>query len=341
MDYSTNTCQTHQFLDLLFGSVPSGFVEVTYLVPDGIQLYPRTVVQWREMPLGTIDPELPTVHAMNQNGYSCYFAPAVRNRLYEQEQRISKKTGKPFWMYPRGKALDACWITSLWVDIDDATQDDYKALCGAKIMPQIVITSGGGLHGYWLLSEPLAITDDNRAEIVQTLKGLAISLRGDSKVADLARVMRLPGTINTKPSRNGAICEVLDIIPGGYHYMDLMLTYAPYTAPKLPPPTRQMNIPADKRIPGWVENYLNNGARQGERNERLYAAMRSLLDNGFAFYEAEAMCKSRALADGLDDEEINRTISSAAAAPRGTANVDRHMSVRMGTADKRSKDIRF
>lgn len=341
MTYADNTCQTHEFLDLLFGAVPSGFVEVLYLAPDGISLYPHTVVQWREMPLGDIDPSMPIVHEMNQRGYSCYVAPAVRNRLYEKEQRISEKTGKPYWMYLRGKARDACWLTCLWVDIDDATQDDYRALCGARIMPQLVVNSGGGLHGYWMLEKPLAITDDNRAEIVQTLKGLAIALRGDSKVADLARVMRLPGTVNTKPSRNGAICTVLDIIPGAYHYMDLVLTYAPLAAPKLPPPTRAMNIPADKHMPKWVEMYLNSGAQVGERNERLYAAMRSLLDNGFAYHEAESMCKSRALADGLADEEIDRTIASAVVAPRGTANVDRHMSVRMGAADKRIRDLQF
>lgn len=323
------------FLHLLFDPVPAGWLEVCYLVPEGIKHYPKTIIQWREMPLGEIDPAMPNVHKLNQQGYSCYFAPAIRNRMYEQEQRVSKTTGKAYWMYPRGKAHDAAWITALWVDIDGHTPDDYQRLVNALIPPSIVIDSGGGYHGYWLLESPLAVTEDNRAEIVQTLKGMALALGADTKVADLARVMRLPGTVNTKPERNGVLCQVLDVIPGRYYYMDFVLTYAPLAAPKVHAYTRAVHLPADKHIPKWIETYLNNGERRGSRNTTLYTHARTLLDNGFSTSEVDSILRPRAAADGLSDDEISTTLASAERAPRGNPSMPGYMASRMGAADKR------
>lgn len=328
--------QPVDFLHLLFDPIPNGFLEVLYLIPDGLHHYPKTVVQWREMPLGDIDPAMPNVKVKNQQGYSCYFAPAIRNRMYKREQRVSEKTGKTFWMYPRGKAKDACWITALWADIDGKDTPDGKArLINSLIPPSILVSSGGGFHAYWLLERPLAITDNNRSEIMQTLKGIALYHQADTKVADLARVMRLPGTINTKPERGGAMCEIVDVIPGRYYYSDLMLTYAPFAAPKVHAYTRNLNLPADKHIPKWIEAYLTNGEREGSRNTTLYTHARTLLDNGFSAGEMDNLLRPRAAADGLSEDEITTTLNSAIRAPRGNPTLPRYMNARMGASDKR------
>ena len=76
--------------------------------------------------------------------------------------------------------------------------------------PSITVFTGGGYQGYVLLEQPLAITDENRADVKRTLQGIAKAIGSDPSVAELARIMRLPGTINTKPGRNGAFGASLD-----------------------------------------------------------------------------------------------------------------------------------
>lgn len=327
----------HEFLKVMFQNVPTGYVEVCYLAPEGMRLYPHEYVQWAALPLGELDPALPNIHKQNAKGYSCYFAPAVRAVKYEAEQRISKKSGKPYTMYPRGKAKDALYITSLWIDIDEPGESGYRrAMEALTPMASIIISSGGGYHAYWLLNKPLLITDDNRAMVKQTLKGMALACGSDTKVADLARIMRLPGTINTKPGR-GARCEAIDFIPVRYDYMDFELAYSPLAAPPIPQPTRY--IPASARettIPKWIQTYLETGERQGNRNQRAYSAARGLLDAGFSLSDVETLIGNRARADGLDDVEIDTLINSAYHAPRETV-LPSYMQTRMGVADKRLK----
>jgi hypothetical protein len=72
--------------------------------------------------------------------------------------------------------------------------------------PSLLVHTGGGLHAYWLFQEPLAITDVNRARVTEELKawqGRLIAVAAETgytldNTADLARVLRLPGTNNWK-----------------------------------------------------------------------------------------------------------------------------------------------
>lgn len=326
--------QPHEFIKTLFGHISDGFIEITYLAPEGAKLYPHTVVNWAKLPLGDIDPELPNIKQMNAKGYSCYFGCTVKARKIDPETRISEGSGKPYTFYPRAKATDALYLTALWVDIDDATVEGYRKAVSIQPPASIIIRSGGGYHAYWLLSKPITIDDSNRVTIKQTLKGMAIACGSDTKVADLARIMRLPGTINTKPGR-GAMCEAFDHLPCYYDYNELELRYAPLAAPKIPVVQRSIPITASTGMARWVEEYLNTGARQGERNNRAFAAMRWLLDNGYSSSQAESMIAQRAAADGLSDDEIRTLVNSAHHAPRGGVELPRHMAIRMGVADKR------
>lgn len=326
--------QPHEFIQRLFGNIPNGFLEICYLAPEGAKLYPHTVVNWATLPLGDIDPELPNIKAMNAKGYSCYFGCTVKAVKHEPEMRISEKTGKEYKFYPRAKAIDALYLTALWVDIDEPGRAGYQRAAIMQPPASIIVSSGGGYHAYWLLSKPITIDSTNRATIKQTLKGMAIACGSDTKVADLARIMRLPGTINTKPGR-GAMCEASDYLPCYYDYHELENRYAPLAAPKIPLVQRSIPVTASKGMARWVEDYLNTGARQGERNNRAFAAMRWLLDNGYSSSQAESMITQRAAADGLSDDEIRTLVSSAEHAERGGVELPRHMAIRMGVADKR------
>lgn len=94
---------------------------------------------------------------------------------------------------------------ALWVDIDCLDQK----LPGAEVLavleylpcpPSIIVNSGGGIHAYWMLEEPAKLqgNERTRAMIESANRTLAQVLAGDMKAIDLPRVMRLPGTHNTK-----------------------------------------------------------------------------------------------------------------------------------------------
>lgn len=302
------------FLQTLYGDVTDGWLEVTYLVPDGVEgVYPRVVVQWRQLPLGTIDPAMPAVHKMNAEGRGVYFGVAVR-REQKPPTWETNKHGRRYQKYHRGLQTDALYLTALFADVDGGASDENLARVKA-LNPSIIVKSGGGYHGYLLLDRPLLITDDNREDVKRTLKGIAKHVGSDPHVAELARVLRLPDTVNTKPGRGGARCEVVEANATRYEYADLFMQFAPLVAPRQRI-DRYIPVEASEGLPKWVTGYLETGAPNGERNHRLYAVARAYNDAGLPIGQCVNEAGGRARADGLDDEEITRTIESAYAAPR-------------------------
>jgi P4 family phage/plasmid primase-like protien len=101
-------------------------------------------------------------------------------------------------------------ISMLHADIDLKDVDDSRADVERKLRnlispdgrpypPSIMVFSGHGIHAYWLLTESLdPHVDDNQADIELDLHTLADLVGGDSKVCEIARLMRLPGSHNTK-----------------------------------------------------------------------------------------------------------------------------------------------
>jgi hypothetical protein len=98
----------------------------------------------------------------------------------------------------RGHKAENCLpLRVVWVDLDfkDAPEDEMRRrLAAFPIPPSFVIRSGGGLHVYWRLDEPLL--PDARARAL--LRSLALELGGDMRAAEVARILRIPGTLNHK-----------------------------------------------------------------------------------------------------------------------------------------------
>lgn len=219
-----------EFLQVMYYRVPDGALEITFIAPKELGLYPKTNVLWKDMPLVIEDPAMRRVHQLNAAGYGAYFGLAVRAERKVPEWRINEKTGERYFVeHPRGWQKDARWLTALFVDVDAKDYDSKEQALKAvkRINPSILVDSGGGFHGYLLLNEPLLITDENRSSVKRCLKGLAKSIKADPHVAELARVFRLPETVNTKPGRDHAICRVSKFNLMRYAYEDLFEEYAP------------------------------------------------------------------------------------------------------------------
>jgi hypothetical protein len=66
------------------------------------------------------------------------------------------------------------------------------------LRPHLVVFSGHGLHCYWLFDRALPADEKNVARVERLLKLLANVLAGDTAVCECSRVMRLPGSHNSK-----------------------------------------------------------------------------------------------------------------------------------------------
>ena len=101
-------------------------------------------------------------------------------------------------------------LNGLHIDIDfksitiSAEEAEHK-LQQLMLLPSKVVASGGGLHAYWLFKEALPATPEHIERVEGLLQLLADHLGGDPACAEASRLMRLPGSHNTK---DGAWTEV-------------------------------------------------------------------------------------------------------------------------------------
>jgi hypothetical protein len=93
-------------------------------------------------------------------------------------------------------------LGALFMDLDFKgypEEEARKMLEEFSLPPSIVIHSGGGLHLYWRLNEPLHLQDqEDCRQAYSYLRRLAAHLHGDPAAAEPARILRVPGTTNFK-----------------------------------------------------------------------------------------------------------------------------------------------
>lgn len=229
----------------------------------------------------------------------------------------------------------------------DALRARLAAVEWATARPSMIIESGGGLHAYWYLAEPLIIAGDvdalDRAKRAQA--DWVRVMGGDDGAKDLARVLRVPDTYNRKytPAR---LVRIIDG-DGTRHRLDALeaiIAAAPGAGRSMQSPMpvadrpTAVELPAT-RAPGSPDRHAAYGAAaldalvtemdsaiEGKRNDTLNTnAFRvgQLVADGLIIDAEGALDALRAAADrvGLDAREVDRTIRSGyhagLSAPRG------------------------
>lgn len=182
--------QTLAFLRALYEGVEEGFITLTAIHPLRQHAAPSRHVHIKDVP--ALTEALHHLEKANQQGWGAYFAVALRHANLGRWRRGGKR--------------DLLSLPALWVDIDTEPETALIRLRNFAIPPSCVIRSGGGVHGYWFLRPTGAFADADNA-----LRGLAATLGGDK--TNVAQSLRLPGSINTKPARNGAVCKIIDLHP--------------------------------------------------------------------------------------------------------------------------------
>lgn len=108
---------------------------------------------------------------------------------------------------PRGnwRAKKNIWrVPALPIDIDFDKLPDIinkqASVIGmlerSAVPPQLTVLSGGGVHAYWILEKAIEAGEFDLAE--RMLRKLVARFGSDPAVCDVSRLMRLPGTTNSK-----------------------------------------------------------------------------------------------------------------------------------------------
>lgn len=287
-----------QFLTALYGGLSTGLVEVRLLheATGAIQK------MWRALPLAQLKPDgISKLQAMNESGYHIYFRVAVSDIKRSRKQDIS-------------------YATALWFDVDAADETDFLERHGFE--PHMLLRSGSGYHGYYLLDAPLDV-QANRAPMERTLSGIARCFGGDGKVKDVTRILRLPGFYNVKQKYGDTPprCEAvyIDIEPTStgmafppYRFDELHEAFAHYAEVEKPRVRRELPAATySGQIDAYVQKYLDTPIPEGERNSWLFNTALHCNGLGMSQVEAETVLMSKALFDGLEQHEAGNTIRSA------------------------------
>lgn len=235
-----------------------------------------------------------------------------------------------------GSLANIAECPALWVDIDCAKQDikgatAIEALEFLPFPPSYIINSGGGLHAYWQLEEPIDVSDASlaingnaaREAVTAALKALVRILAGDSQCAELVRIMRLPGTHNSKDATLAlydgapALCEVLSATGRIYDFAALQewlgeqraVLQGKAEAPK----------PVNEADP-FIQYAKENGYEPAIDIDAVLAAMEHGGSGDNSVHKTQTRVTYSMIARGYDDEAIVERILAATerAAPRDT-----------------------
>jgi P4 family phage/plasmid primase-like protien len=262
----------------------------------------------------------------------------------------------------RGLEADVAVVPGLWADIDTKVcEDPIGFLSGLREhAPTVVVWSGNGAQAYWLFNTPVVVPDRYELpEASATTRGelralnerwrLWLISRGAGQldaVQDLARIFRLPGTVNWKDPTD--LKPVRVVLVGKRHLYDTLLEATKeIRTPDWVTASRKvltqgeaaaafalrgsvLSTEADQvaqrwaeKIPGWIE-------RTGSRNKALYLYAQQLNDHHLSQLDVEEFTLRAAqalpehapggeLAPILEGEALACARSALSLPPRGPA----------------------
>ncbi len=111
-----------------------------------------------------------------------------------------------------GTNADVSHYVAGWVDVDFHEHEEsvrkqfyeiVKDFTARGLPPSVIIESGRGLHAYWLFDKPYTV-----AEARPVCAGIQDYFKISDAVHDQRRILRMPGFLNLKDSKNPKICQI-------------------------------------------------------------------------------------------------------------------------------------
>ena len=238
-------------------------------------------------------------------GQNCYLGLGIRRQRPDNGRR-------------RGTTDDVIGIPGLWLDLDYHSPGAHKVkqplppgedaalslLDAAPYKPSLIVHSGHGLQVYWLFKE-IAVFDSKaqREAFGRLCRGWQQLFRqaGREKgwhvdsTADLARVLRIPGTRNLK---TGEAREVTVREADGFRYDPA--DFSDFAGPEDAPPAPGISLPSGGhpdlrglRVPSRIKYLIRHGDSIGQypsRSEALFAVLMALLGAGYDDRDVTRLC---------------------------------------------------
>lgn len=188
-----------EFLRAIWGEGP-GVSELTVIGPKGVKSFPFNYPDSLTSLLAAA-----TNHNKDSNAY---MGVCLRKEPWPRKTGRMDSKGKEIIEFrgTEGNALSS--MCAAWCEIDfkgaghkGATIEEAEArkrLMEFPLKPSIIQLSGGGIQIFWLGKEPIEGNDLWRLKAVN--KAVATCLGADKQSVDLARILRIPGTMNLKYS---------------------------------------------------------------------------------------------------------------------------------------------
>lgn len=170
--------------------------------------------------------------------------------------------------------------------------------------PTIIIHSGGGFHCYWVLSNPIKVSDIGISVIESINKALSLKLGGDSGTQDISRVLRIPGTFNFKLPDNPRPVTVISNTHQRYDYEDFeqfISSEAPAIKPQQPKPQKS-NI---QELNGLFDS--SNFTAKGQISDKIKSLIKYGNDGTYlSRSEADMAVITVLVHKGYSDKEIKQ-----------------------------------
>ena len=289
----------------MFAGVDDGYIGITSFSGN----YPQT----RFFEIGSLDQAHGFAIEQNDGGRNVY---------------VAMKAFETIPAKGRGSAADAGYHSMAWADLDygidghksatnPPTQEAAMSLLEQfPLRPTLITFTGHGLQAFWCFDQPIdARTPDGVALAGSVIKRVQATLahysadRGWSmdNTADLARIMRVPGTVNWKDPKNPVQGAVLELNPDCRYSVDALLAAClPETKPAKRTAIAGLSAPntvkdraaiSDGKIPissrnATLTSIAGTMRRRGMSAQAIAAALQA---------ENEERCE-----EPLDEDEIER-----------------------------------
>ncbi|WP_051318316.1 MULTISPECIES: DNA primase family protein [Cohnella] len=186
--------QTARFFQLLYGNRENGWLNIWEKQGKKSIWYP----------VGKLHEALSEISGLALNKHDVYYGVGLQRE---------NKSGTA-----RGKSSDVSFLPGVWMDIDCSEGSHAKKglpsfreaedfINSFPLQPSLVVNSGGGYHIYWLLEQGIEITTpkENKqvSELVRNFQNVLRQIGFQhgwefDNTSDLARILRIPGTLNYK-----------------------------------------------------------------------------------------------------------------------------------------------
>ena len=113
-----------------------------------------------------------------------------------------------------GKKENVHWLIAFHTEVDygqeghkkkseyDTREEAFEAITRFELRPTIVNHSGGGFHCYWILIEPVKVSEFGHNSLENVNRNLLKMLHADTGTHEISRILRVPGTFNLKLPEN-------------------------------------------------------------------------------------------------------------------------------------------